>query len=476
MKALRFLVELTTASLLAAAFTPAGAEPEPPRLRVSESGRLLMQADGRPFFWLGDTAWELLHRLTREQIEAYLTKRAAQRFNVIQVVALPEINGLTSPNRYGEVPLVDLDPARPNEQWFALLDFVVTEAARRGLYVAILPTWGAYAVREESALFAIHFLFSAETAASYGRWIGSRYRERANVIWILGGDRAPDGYEATWRAMAAGIAEGVAPHDPLLTYHPRGPGSSGPRLHAEPWLDFNLIQSGHTLEVRPHELIAADYARTPAKPVINGEPAYEGLPIGFKLENGRFTHRDVRRNAYWSVFAGAAGITYGANEVWMMWSPDLEPISARAASPFLGAEVSWAEALDRTGATQMRHLRALIESRPMQERIPAADLLVGDPGAGLGQAVATRARGGSYAMVFYPQPGQTVTVNLSVLSGSRLRAWWFNPRSGKTQALNRALTNVGEARFVSPTGGPDWVLVLDDASRRFPPPGEGFLP
>lgn len=347
--------------LAASVFAPcffARAAADLPRLRVHESGRLLEQADGRPFFWLGDTAWELLHRLTREQIQAYLDKRADQRFNVIQVVALPEINGLTSPNRYGDVPLVDVDPATPNERWFELLDFTVAEAARRGLYVAILPTWGSYAVREEPVLFEHHFLFTPEKAASYGRWLGARYRDRANVIWVLGGDRAPDGYEATWRAMAEGITQGLAPHDPLITYHPRGPGSSAPRLHAEPWLDFNLIQSGHTLDVRPHEMIATDYARTPAKPVINGEPAYEGMPIGFRVENGRFTHRDVRRNAYWSVFAGGAGITYGANEVWMMWSEDIEPVSAKVPPPFLGAEVSWGQALERTGATQMRHLRA----------------------------------------------------------------------------------------------------------------------
>lgn len=466
---------LTTALLLVLAAGRsdiAQAATTPARLKVHDAGRFLVQADGQAFFWLGDTAWELLHRLTREQIQAYLTKRATQRFNVIQVVALPEINGLTSTNRYGEVPLVDLDPSKPNERWFALLDFVVTEAASRGLYVAILPTWGSYAVKEQHALFTNHFLLTSTNAAGYGRWLGVRYRDRSNVVWILGGDRQPDGYEDTWRALARGLIEGCAPHDPLITYHPYGPGSSATALHPEPWLDFNLIQSGHTRNVKPHEMIAADYARTPAKPVINGEPAYEGMPIGFKVENGRFTHRDVRRNAYWSIFAGAAGITYGANEVWMMWTEDIEPVSEKVKPPFLSAEVPWSEALDRTGATQMQHLRALMESRPLLDRVPAPDLLVGDAGKDLGQAVATRARDGSYAMVFYPQPGQTVTVNLAQLSGRKLQSWWFNPRSGKSQALNRDLTSVGEARFVSPTGGPDWVLVLDDVSRKFPPPGQ----
>jgi len=72
-----------------------------PRLRVSESGRFLVTEDGRPFFYLGDTAWELLHRLTIDESSRYLEDRARKGFSVIQTVALAELDGLTSPNAEG---------------------------------------------------------------------------------------------------------------------------------------------------------------------------------------------------------------------------------------------------------------------------------------------------------------------------------------------------------------------------------------
>jgi len=69
-------------------------------LRVSENHRFLVTADGRPFFWLGDTAWELFHRLNREEATRYLEDRASKGFTVIQAVALAELDGLNTPNAY----------------------------------------------------------------------------------------------------------------------------------------------------------------------------------------------------------------------------------------------------------------------------------------------------------------------------------------------------------------------------------------
>ena len=81
-----------------------------PRLKVSENKRFLVTAEGRPFFWLGDTAWELFHRLDREDADRYLDKRANQGFTVIQAVAIAEFDGHAVPNPYGHLPLIDLDP------------------------------------------------------------------------------------------------------------------------------------------------------------------------------------------------------------------------------------------------------------------------------------------------------------------------------------------------------------------------------
>ncbi len=93
------------------AFRPSAQSPLP-RLKVSDDKRFLVTADGKPFFWLGDTAWELFHRLNREDAEKYLKNRAERRFTVVQAVVLAELDGLNDPNAYGERPLVGNDPAQ----------------------------------------------------------------------------------------------------------------------------------------------------------------------------------------------------------------------------------------------------------------------------------------------------------------------------------------------------------------------------
>ena len=112
------------------------------RVQVSDNRRFLVTEGGEPFFWLGDTAWELFHRLNREEARLYFADRAARRFTVIQAVILAELAGLTDPNAYGDLPLVDGDPARPVEAYFRRVDEYVQMAVDHGLYVGLLPTWG----------------------------------------------------------------------------------------------------------------------------------------------------------------------------------------------------------------------------------------------------------------------------------------------------------------------------------------------
>ena len=159
-----------------------------PRLRVSENRRFLVTADGRPFFWLGDTAWELFHRLTREDAERYLQNRAGRRFTMIQAVALAEFDGLTQPNAYGHTPLRNNDPTQPDEDYFAHVDWIVDRANALGMYVGFLPTWGDKWNQQRGAGPEI---FTPENAEVYGEWLGRRYKD-AGLVWILGGDRPID--------------------------------------------------------------------------------------------------------------------------------------------------------------------------------------------------------------------------------------------------------------------------------------------
>ena len=159
------------------AFASTASARQLPRLKVSENKRFLVTAAGQPFFWLGDTAWELFHRLTREDAERYPRNRAERRFTIVQAVVLAELDGLNDPNLYGHTPLRNNDPTQPNEDYFAHVDWVVKRANAMGLYVGMLPTWGDKWNRN-GAWGPVHF--TPANARVYGEWLGKRYRERAS--------------------------------------------------------------------------------------------------------------------------------------------------------------------------------------------------------------------------------------------------------------------------------------------------------
>ncbi len=444
-------------------------------LRVSDNKRYLVTDDGRPFFWLGDTAWELFHRLTREDAVTYLTNRAALRFTVIQAVALAEFDGLDTPNAYGHRPLINNDPVTPdvrdgpdNDYWDHV-DFVVAEARTRGLYVGLLPTWGDKWNRQKGVGPEI---FTPANAETYGTWLGRRYRDATNIIWIVGGDRAID--NDTHRAIVGGMARGLRAGDEgrhLITFHPRGNDSSSAYFHDEPWLDFNMRQNGHSVEYTArYEKTKADYDRLPTKPVLDGEPVYEDHPVSFAAPTqGHSISADVRRAMYWDLFSGAFGHTYGHHSVWQFMAPGRTPVN----NPLM----PWTEAINQPGAVQMQHGRALIESRPFLTRIPDDGLIVpaavatSVPGAGRYRFVATRDEAGTYVMVYAPV-GRPFTVRLSRIAAAKIVAWWFNPRTGQATRIP-AFDKTETRSFTPPDPGEalDWILVIDDASKKYPPPG-----
>lgn len=447
-----------------------------PELKVDPSKRFIVDPAGKPFFYLGDTAWELFHRLDREQAVRYLETRARQGFNVVQAVALAELDGVTDPNAYGDMPLLQKDPSKPaitpgvnaknaaEYDYWDHVDFVVDEANKRGIYVGFLPTWGRWAGKVGRTDEA---LLTAENAGAYGEFLGKRYGKKG-VIWILGGDRVVTDYYPTWRALAKGIAIGVSGKEDysklLMTFHPRGGQTSSTDFHNDEWLDFNMHQTGHGLSenVKPWARIAKDYEREPTKPVMDGEPLYEDHPIAFRAaQYGYSLDAHVRQRAYWAVFSGAFGHTYGNHSVWQMYAPARRPVN--------GPILTWTEALERPGAMQMKYLKALIESRPMLSRVPDTSIVV-DPLDNADRIVATR--GDGYLFVYSAQ-GRKFSLQMGKISGTRLKGYWFNPRSGSALAID-AVENSGTKEFSPPAQGfsADWVLALDDEAKAYGPPGQ----
>ena len=439
------------------------------RLEISSNNRYLVTKDKAPFFWLADTAWELFHRCNREEANIYLEKRVEQGFNVIQAVVLAELDGLNTPNPYGHLPLINGNPLHPNEQYFEHVDYIIKRADQLGLYIALLPTWGDKVNTKSWGVGPV--VFNPKNTYEYGKWIGNRYKDVENIIWIIGGDRNPRENSddiLIWNQMAEGIVNAVGGNEKaLMSFHPQPKenGGSSTWFHNEEWLDFNMHQTGHCADKGTYKHIMHDYALNPTKPVLDAEPLYEDHPNCFNAEElGYSNHEDIRTIMYWNVFAGAFGQTYGCHDVWQMYKNDKTPIN-KPLRP-------WPKALDLPMANQVKHLKNLMLSRPVLSRIPDQSIINGVQEENKNYKIATRDADGSYAMVYFPLGG-SASLNLQELSAEQLITWWYDPRTGNS-FHGETLKKSKDAKVTAPTTGKgnDWVLVLDSPSMEFRAPGK----
>ncbi len=454
-----------------------------PHIRVSTNHRTLETTNGTPFFWLGDTAWELFHRLNREEAVEYLDTRKAQGFNVIQAVALAEFDGLRTPNAYGDLPLVEFDPTRLNTtpgndpknatkyDYWDHVDFVIKAAAERGLYIGMLPTWGD----KVAHLWGDGpIVFNVENARAYGKIIAERYENNPNVLWILGGDRPAiykgreDGLDyddrPIWRAMAEGIQSVYGEREVFITYHPwGGENSTTQYIHEEPWLDMNSFQSGHgSREALAWDWVQRDLKMSPPKPTLDMEPCYEDHPVNpwdgkwTRAERGYFTAYDVRARIWRSVLAGGCGVTYGHHFIWQFCDPTKNP-----PINYGDTIIHWRKALHAEAANQLKFLVKMMGYAPLS--ICRADnslILSNNPTDWDKHIQAMRAEDGSFAMIYLPE-NQPITIDMSKISGGSKRVQWYDPRTGAIVVVNRK----GNNTFTPPTKGRDWVLLLEDGTK-----------
>lgn len=452
---------LATLLLLAAASGAAARPWDHGRLGVSENGRYLRHADGTPFFWLADTAWLLPERLDRDEAARYLADCARAGFNVVQVQV---VNDVPAYNRYGQPSWPLPEAAHPGTYgYWDHLDYLVDAAARQGIYVGMVCIWGGPVKAGK--------LDEAE-AAAYGRFLGERYRDRSNIVWIIGGDIRGDIKPEVWNALARAIKAADGNH--LMTFHPRGRTLSTDWFNDAEWLDFNMFQSGHRrygqrngerdypIEDNTEEdnwrYVERSLAAVPLRPVLDGEPSYEAIPKGLHdPAEGLWQAADVRRYAYWSVFAGSCGHTYGHNSVMQFLQPGVPAA--------YGATRNWYDALGDEGRNQMQHLKRLLLAFPYFERLPAQELVLAPAGERYERVAATR--GADYAL-FYTFTGASLTVDLSGIAGTAKKAWWYSPRDGRIRYIGEFRTDRATFR---PRGGHrtgnDWVLIVTDAGREY---------
>ncbi len=432
---------------------------------LSPNKRYLLK-DGKAFFWMGDTAWELFHRLNREEVEIYLKRRAEQGFNLVQAVVLAEMDGLRVPNAYGNLPLIDEDPSKPNEKYFEHVDYIIDRAAFYNINIGLLPSWGDKVYKDKWGKGPE--VFTVQNAEVYAGWLAKRYRSKTNLIWILGGDRIPrdENDLSIWNAMGRVIRKETGDRA-MITYHsqPNRIGSAEYFLN-EDWLTFNMIQNGHCRDLDVYNRITAMYNLNPVRPVIDGEPIYEDHPVCFNANDlGTSNAYDVRKAAYLDLFAGAFGHTYGCHDIWQMYSPATEAVN--------GPHHYWYDALELPGAKQMIHVRNLMEAYPLLERVPDQSLILENNYPSAERIQATR--GKDYVFV-YTSTGKPFTLLLGKISGKRLKGFWYDPRNGKASGLMQ-IDNTGQKIFNPPSSGygKDWILIVEDAEKKYPGPAGAFM-
>lgn len=429
-------------------------------LKISENRRHLVDQRGTPFLYQADTPWMLFLKLTEPETKEYLARRKAQGFNALQV----QLTGfLAMTNRAGELPfagkLPEQDFAQPNETYFAHVDRVLKEAQRQNLLLAITPAWSGccgegWSGQEKDGTPKPMNKNGVEKARAYGRWLAKRYGGYENVMWVLGGDMDPHTGRNEIRALGQGLKAG-APNQ-LITYHASSTHSSTDVWPAdESWLDVSMVYSyfrgfnkaWNKDQPDIYEVSHAEFTKIPVRPFFLGESTYEGE------HNDWGSAVQARKQAYWCLLGGGFGHAYG--------------------SPNWNIPDKWREVLEQPGANSLKHLRTLFESRSWWTLMPDIQNVVAIEGRGEyamnNYATTALAADGSFAISYLPTK-RTLTIDLSKISGTKVIGWWFNPRNGETSRIGE-FTDKQPRKFEPPAEG-DWILVLDNAAKNLPAPGQ----
>lgn len=460
-------------------------------LRVAKHNHALEHADGADFFWLGDTAWHLA-RVAPAEVDRYLADRSNKGFNVIQVYASQDPSPRFGGKNYaGEIAFVGQGPpfaaVTLNESYWQHIDFIVQQAMAYGLYVALTPAWGMNLDGGERQYFTDPDQHNYEL----GKLLGERYRHYPNLIWIACAEYQtpyneplPQRHRQRLLRMVEGLLAGDQGNH-LMTIHPLSRFSSSDDFHDEPWLAFNMIQS-HVWQEYIDSLVSGDWQRSPTKPTLSAEGWYENEePLYIKRVGiQKLTPFDAawiqRYQAYWSVFFGSMGYSYGHYRLWTMLGEDQEFPDGLLETPGVLLQT----ALDAPGAATLIHLKSLVATRPARARIPDQSLITlntqgidGTLSPNLRCAMRDVERRWAW---IYSTRGETIGLAMQQLAASRADAFWYNPHTGfwhldgsdqvakKPFAVNIPTGAGAPVHYFAPPGSPqdgnDWVLMVEVAS------------
>jgi hypothetical protein len=396
-------------------------------IRVSENGRYFVDGEGKPFYFLADTQWELFRRYSLDDAKLILENRKAKGFTVVMVM-LTGVGAGTEPNLAGERPWINNDPTSPNPAYFEQVDAVLKLARENNLQLLIGIYHQTYGTR-----------MTLNNAQQWAAWVASRYREAPNILWTLY-PKANDGSRTLVARLAEGIQEGDRGKH-LVSIHPDPSPASSSFMHAEPWLSFNSIQVWKDLHLI-YPMTLGDYGKSPTKPATMLEGVYEkGEEYGFPI-----TPLLVRREAYYTCLAGGFH-GYGHNDLWRV-------------------RPAWRAGLDDPGAQQMTVLKNVFTGLPdWWTMIP--DQTVFNRGGNIqGDALnlAARSTTGRW-LICYLAGEANVSINMSkITAGETTSAAWINPATGERLPIG-TFPPIGARDFSRPAGWADALLVVTSLSK-----------
>jgi len=359
-------------------------------IKISKNGRYFIDENGKPFFWQGDTEWELFHLFSVSETRALLQERRNQGFNVIQVMVcgvFPEWGQMQGMKPWeGMQAWKNNDPLTPNEDYFARADSIVAIAEEFGIEIVM----GVYHARDSDA-----GRINLQNAKIWSKWLAQRYKNSKNIIWSMYPHADPSSQPVIWETVQ-GILEGDGGTH-LITMHPDPSPASSSFMHTEHWLSFNTLQTWST-DLRNYDMVRADYDRIPVKPVVNGEARYECEDDTKPFE--------TRRAGYWACLAGGF-YSYGHGNNWK--------------SP-----LTWRDWYDSPGAMQMNILGNFFRSIEWWKLMPDQSIFMKQ----INGNVAACSGDGDWILAYLTN-SDTVTIKLDFITASETATgWWVDPLTG----------------------------------------------
>ena len=423
-------------------------------IRVADDRRYLVHADGTPFFWLSDTAWNGALKSDARSWQNYLRDRAGKGFTAVQFVTTQWLAAAGNADlrlAYLGREKIWIDPV-----FYQWMDERIDALNDLGLVAAPVLIWAAHWNQRTLDLNPGTSLPDDQVIV-LARYMVARYGAH-HVIWILAGDSDYRGDRAErWKKIGRAVF-GEHPRR-LATMHPAGQEWVADEFRHEPWFSFIGYQSGHGDSDEAMRWLtegppSQGWKAEPHHPIINLEPNYEG--------HKGYTHRKpfdahaVRRAAYWSLLVSPpAGVTYGGHGIWSWELKPNEPMNHAGT----GVSPPWHEAINMPGSTSMKHLKVLFTSLEWWRLRPAPELLIEQPGANDPSrfVAVAKADDGAWALAYLPAGG-SIALRTEELKKVKL-ARWFNPRAGTWHSPVAVAQS--PARFTAPDAE-DWVLWIGD--------------